>query len=474
MAFKGALENSGRAFLRGQRRMLVTTIIGYTLFYFLRKNLSLAMPGLAQDYGITKTSLGLFLTLHGVVYGVGKFVAGPISDRSRPRLFLMGGLLLALLANVVFGFGPVLAKLFAGCAEGAAFTTVLITVLGIAWVANGFFQSMGNPPCLKLLSHWVPPEELATKLAIWNSSHSIGAGLITILCGYIMGLGALGTDGVGVGMWKWCFWTPAIIAGLGLVVLAVWLPGTPEEEGMGRAGRPLPAETAVAGRPPYQVDDGRAGSPLPAAADTALRRVYLNPVIWMVGLCCFMVYLTRFAILDWGPMLMKEAKGVSLAGAGWTVACFEIAGILGTLFSGWATDHLAGGRAPRVCLFMMLGAAAFMGLFWIIPSESPAILYVAALSGAGFCIYGPQAMTGTTAVNIATRKFAGPAVGFTSLFSYASVLFSGWGMGALADRTGGWAVPFLSVVGAALFGAGLFLVLWNTKPNGYAEGDKVT
>ena len=29
-----------------QRRMLVTTIIGYTLFYFLRKNLSLAMPGL--------------------------------------------------------------------------------------------------------------------------------------------------------------------------------------------------------------------------------------------------------------------------------------------------------------------------------------------------------------------------------------------------------------------------------------------
>ena len=474
MVFKGALENSGRAFLCGQRRMLVTTIIGYTLFYFLRKNLSLAMPGLAQDYGITKTSLGLFLTLHGVVYGVGKFVAGPISDRSRPRLFLMGGLLLALLANVVFGFGPVLAKLFAGGAEGAAFTTALITVLGIAWVANGFFQSMGNPPCLKLLSHWVPPNELATKLAIWNSSHSIGAGLITILCGYIMGLGALGADGVGVGMWRWCFWAPEIIAGVGLVVLAVWLPGTPEEEGMiGRAGSPLPAATAVAGRPPYQRGNGRAACPQ-AAADTALRRVYLNPVIWMVGLCCFMVYLTRFAILDWGPMLMKEAKGVSLAGAGWTVACFEIAGILGTLFSGWATDHLAGGRAPRVCLFMMLGAAAFMGLFWIIPSESPAILYVAALSGAGFCIYGPQAMTGTTAVNIATRRFAGTAVGFTSLFSYASVIFSGWGMGALSDATGGWAVPFLFVVVATVVGAGLFLALWNTKPNGYEEGDKVT
>ena len=83
--------------------MLVMTIIGYTLFYFLRKNLSLAMPGLAQDYGITKTSLGLFLTIHGVVYGLGKFVNGPLSDRSVPRRFLCGGLLLALVCNVIFG-----------------------------------------------------------------------------------------------------------------------------------------------------------------------------------------------------------------------------------------------------------------------------------------------------------------------------------------------------------------------------------
>ena len=439
-------------FLRMQRRMLVTTIIGYTLFYFLRKNLSLAMPGLAQDYGITKSSLGLFLTLHGVVYGLGKFVVGPISDRSRPRRFLMGGLALATIANVVFGFGPVFAALIAGEATGAAFTTALVTVLGIAWVVNGLLQASGNPPCLKLLSYWVPPDALATKLAIWNSSHSIGAGLVTVLCGYIMGLGALGADGVGVGMWRWCFFAPAIIATVGLVLLFFTLPGTPEEE--------LKIENV-------KCKTTAATQDCTVADDTALRRVYLNPVIWLIGVCCFMVYLTRFAILDWGPMLMKEAKGVSLAGAGWTVACFEIAGILGTLFSGWATDHWAGGRAPRVCLFMMLGAAVCMGTFWLMPAKSSVFLYVAALSGAGFCIYGPQAMTGLTAVNLATKRFAGTAVGFTSLFSYGSVLFSGWGMGFLAERTGGWAVPFVSVIGAALVGAVVFALLWKTRPNGY-------
>ena len=437
---------------RMQRRMLVTTIIGYTLFYFLRKNLSLAMPGLAQDYGITKSSLGLFLTLHGVVYGLGKFVVGPISDRSRPRRFLMGGLALATVANVVFGFGPVFAALIAGEATGAAFTTALVTVLGIAWVVNGLLQASGNPPCLKLLSYWVPPDALATKLAIWNSSHSIGAGLVTVLCGYIMGLGALGADGVGVGMWRWCFFAPAIIAAAGLAILFFTLPGTPEEEFKIKN---------VECKTPVAVQD------CASADDTALRRVYLNPAIWVIGVCCFMVYLTRFAILDWGPMLMKEAKGASLAGAGWAVACFEIAGILGTLFSGWATDRWAGGRAPRVCLFMMLGAAACMGAFWLLPANSSVVLYVAALSGAGFCIYGPQAMTGLTAVNLATKRFAGTAVGFTSLFSYGSVLFSGWGMGFLSEKTGSWTVPFVSVIGAALVGAVFFALLWKTRPNGY-------
>lgn len=445
-----------RRFVRGQCRMLVTTIIGYTLFYFLRKNLSLAMPGLAQDYGITKTSLGLFLTVHGVVYGLGKFVNGPLSDRSVPRKFLCGGLLLALVCNVAFGFGPVLARLVSGAATGAAFASALVAVLGIAWVANGFFQSTGNPPCLKLIAYWVPPRELATKLAIWNSSHSIGAGIITIVCGYVMGLGALGADGVGVGMWRWCFFTPAIIAAVGIVLLWFLMPDTPSAMGL----------PELPGTEPSQPSQPSQSS---QPSQTALRRVYLNPTIWMVGCCCFMVYLTRFAVLDWGPMLLKEAKGASLASAGWIVATFEIAGILGTLFSGWATDRLAGGRAPRVCLFMMLGAAVCMGVFWAIPAGASPFLYVAALAGAGFCIYGPQALTGVTAVNLATRRFAGTVIGFTSLFSYGSVLCSGWGMGFLADRTGGWTVPFVSVIGATLVGVVLFGVLWKTKPNGYDE-----
>jgi OPA family glycerol-3-phosphate transporter-like MFS transporter/OPA family sugar phosphate sensor protein UhpC-like MFS transporter len=55
------------------------------MFYFVRKNLSIAMPVMGQDLGITKTDLGLFLTLHGLIYGVSKFANGIIGDRVNAR-----------------------------------------------------------------------------------------------------------------------------------------------------------------------------------------------------------------------------------------------------------------------------------------------------------------------------------------------------------------------------------------------------
>ena len=54
-------------------------------------------------------------------------------------------------------------------------------------------------------------------------------------------------------------------------------------------------------------------------------------------------------------------------------------------------------------------------------------------------------------------------------FSYGSVIVSGWGMGFLAEKTGGWGAPFVCVLGAAVAGCVLFGLLWNTKPNGYEQ-----
>ncbi len=45
------------------------------------------MPALEAELGISKVKLGLFLTLHGIIYGLSRFINGFIADRvSRKKM----------------------------------------------------------------------------------------------------------------------------------------------------------------------------------------------------------------------------------------------------------------------------------------------------------------------------------------------------------------------------------------------------
>ena len=59
--------DEAKKFKYWQTRTIIASMVGYALFYFVRKNLSIAMPAMQADLGITKTELGIFLTLHDKV-----------------------------------------------------------------------------------------------------------------------------------------------------------------------------------------------------------------------------------------------------------------------------------------------------------------------------------------------------------------------------------------------------------------------
>src|SRR5438045_20707 len=65
-----------RGFAHFRPRILFWSTAGYAMFYFVRKNIPIALPVMEKQLGIGKTQLGLFLTLHGVLYGVSKFANG--------------------------------------------------------------------------------------------------------------------------------------------------------------------------------------------------------------------------------------------------------------------------------------------------------------------------------------------------------------------------------------------------------------
>ena len=182
----------------------------------------------------------------------------------------------------------------------------------------------------------------------------------------------------------------------------------------------------------------------------------------------FFVYIVRFAVLDWGPPMLKEHLHMAISHAGWTVAAFEIAGIAGMLAAGWATDRFFGGRAPRTCVICMLMAAVCLVGLYSLNEHTPLIVAVAILMAAGFFIYGPQALVGIAAANIATKRAAATAGGFCGLFGYGSTIVSGWGLGMLVQYTD-WSIALYTLVGMALVGTAIFAAAWKAKPNGYDD-----
>jgi len=420
-----------QAYRRWRWRVLLATIVGYALFYFVRKNLSVAMPVMSKDLGISKSDLGLFLTLHGLLYGVARFANGFLADRSNARTFMVVGLVGSALMNIFFGLSSA------------------VMMLGLIWMLNGWVQGMGFPPISRLMTHWFPPHQLATKQSIWNTSHSIGAGLVVILCGYLVAP----RGEVIAANWRLCFFVPAGLALLGAVYLWLTLPDTPPSVGL-----PEVKGTEQAAAQTEDSGDFKA---------FLMENVFRNKYIWLVALANFFVYVVRYAVLDWGPTLLSEAKGVKLAHAAWMVTAFEISGIVGMLLCGWLTDRVFGGRGARACLFYMALAGISLLIFWKLPVHSKAFSVVS-LCCAGFFIYGPQALIGIIVANLATKRAAATAAGFTGIFGYASTLLSGWGLGKLVELHG-WDAGFAGLLGAAAIGTLLFAAAWGAKAHGYKD-----
>lgn len=386
-------------------RQLYGTFLGYAVYYFVRKNLSSAMPLMEKDLGIGKAQLGGFLTWHGIIYGISKFLNGMVGDRAYAPTFLAFGLLASAMCNLAFGFSS------------------LPWVLGGLWVLNGWFQGMGFPPCARVLSHWFSPKERGVKWGLWNTSHMVGGFVIMILGGYL---------GQHLG-WRAVFWVPAGLAILTSLFVGWRLVDTPSQLGL----------------PPVEDFMGEDAPPPPPPAQpfwqTLQERVFNNPYIWFICFGNFFVYVVRYVFFDWWPTYLQQQRAFSPGEAGTLTASFELAGLVGSLVAGWWSDRW---RRNSVCMVYLVATAAAITLY----SQMPRLGFWqegAAIAAVGFCIYGPQFLVGVMVTDLASKEAAASAIGLTGFFGYLSTVASGWGLGMLVESYG-WQVSFQMTLGCTL------------------------
>ena len=453
-----------RKYVHWQWRTLIALMLGYICYYFLRKNFSAAIPAMEASLGLSKVQLGVFLTLNGIVYGVSRMINGLLADRYSKRLLMTLGLLLSCVINLAICFSPKLnGALHLLDTEGKA-TIGLVYLIGSLWVLNGYVHGMGYPPCAALMAHWFRPSELATKQSIWNASHSIGAGIVIALCGWML-------SKFGYSAWNLCFIVPAAISLVGAVALYAALRDDPVSVGL----------------PPIEeFGNEEAATPDQAAPEQEQltgerykkfisRMVFRNPIIWGISISDFCVYVIRFTILEWGTSFLTQYKGYDIALSASIVACSElIGGVLGTIVAGWITDRFMQSKTLRTSALFTLGATLCFTLFWRVPSNAPWIWSAILIVASSFFIYGPQALLGVSCSQYATKRASGSANGFCGIFCYGATVISGIGFGWLADKPSlGWNAVFIVAILFGLAGSAILLSYWKAPADGYAKADKV-
>lgn len=406
-------------------RVMYAMTTGYALYYFVRKNISMAAKPITDEFHFTNTQWGLVLSVATIVYALSKFLSGVIGDRANPRWLMAGGLLLSALVNIAFGMAAGLGAFI------------------FLWALNNLFQGAGSPPCFRLLTHWFSPREIGRAWGVWNASHQIGGAVIAVWAGWLV---------THYG-WRAAFWAPALVCAVGSFWLFNRLTDSPEAMGL----------------PPIEVYKEGA---IPAAAtdhggsfwSIFREHILANPWVWIVSFANFFVYIVRIGILDWAPKYLVEAKGFTLKDAGFALSAFELSGIFGAYAAGWISDKLGGRRGPVSVFFMLLLIASVGILFFVPPGQR--LLMAAVFTVIGFFVYGPQMLVAVAAADFATKVASSSAVGLTGLLGYLGATLCGIGTGVLVDRYGWNGALWLYGV-SAVIGCALLALTWTkTAANG--------
>ena len=440
-------------------KVFLGAVCGYAAYYLVRKNLSLAAPGMIEDGLLDKASVGLAGSAISIAYAFSKFIMGSLSDRSDARKFLVVGLICSAFVMAMTGLIPY-STTNQALNVGVIFTMMLLV---------GWLSGMGWPPCGRVMAHWFSQNERSFKMSIWNTSHTVGSG----------SLGLLATAGFALfawmgwsDTWRAAFIFPSCVAAL-IAIFCWWaLRDRPQACG-------LPPIDEY--RNDYTAVKATTGDEQKIPFRTLfVDYVFKNKILWLIAFANSFVYMVRYGIGDWAPIYLQEMNIMDSAQSNLAFSLHNYAGIPGTIICGWISAKFFKGRcAPANVIYMALVLLCTLIYWQAVPlgewlalmtggdaAAMGRMVVYTALCGIGFCIDGPVALIGIQAVNLVPKNAAGTAAGFVGLFGYlfGDAVLAKIVMGAIANNpTLGWDATFRMFVGASIVAALFCATTWRQE-----------
>lgn len=130
----------------------------------------------------------------------------------------------------------------------------------------------------------------------------------------------------------------------------------------------------------------------------------------VLGIAYFLLKPARYAILLWGPVIVYERMpALGKVGAAIVPTAFEVAGLLGPILIGFASDKLFGARRMPACVISLLALTVCLALFVPAMTTGSIPIVVGLLFMMGLTLYGPDSMIcGSAAIGSAPARPPAP------------------------------------------------------------------
>lgn len=411
--------------------LFVLLLVLVTVNYVDRGSISVALPLIQQEFGLSPQLTGLLLSAFFWTYALMQVPVGWLIDRFGPRKVLT--------ASCV-GWGAATAA--SGLTGG--FLTMFLARMGIGVAEAGVMPAGG-----KLNAIWMHPKERGRGATILDAGAPLGAGVGGIL---ISGLIAL------FGGWRTSF----LIAGLATALLgiAVWwyVRDHPRQH---RSVNDAEAEYIEAS---HRAEDEEA-----AAAGATTRRALLPYLkfrsFWAMCLGWLGFNGVFYGLLTWGPLYLSQAKHFKLASIGWSTFAIFGAGFVGELLGGLLADRLrAKGHGANAVMRSLLGissAIVTLGLVGVTIVGSP-LAAVALLSTVLFFLRWVGLFWSVPAI-LGGRTNAGVLGGAMNLAGNIAGMVTPIAVGFIVGATHGYTGALLYFVASAVIMGVAVLVLDYSK-----------
>jgi sugar phosphate permease len=287
-------------------------------------------------------------------------------------------------------------------------------------------------------------------MGFWCTNFALGG----MIAGVVAGLAAKH------GGWRMAFLVPAAILAVIWGVFAWLQADRPEDVG-------LPSPESASGDDEAVIVPGERVTDEPEGAWQTIREVVTSPTVLVISFVYLLVKPLRYLLMFWAPVYLNERLGTDVAESGMLGSLFDLAGPVGIVAGGWASDRLFGTRRfPVMAITLVAAGLALAALPWM-PATRGAV--GAALFVIGMLVYIPDSLaSGAAAIDFGTRRGAATAAGMIngcgSLGGVVGGTLPGLVAATTADGSTPWNVIFLALAAGLVIAGAAVAPLWNRLP----------